>query len=417
MWFLSGASRTDNIDQQQTAQQAYAKAQTDIAAVYGNGRNLMNSDTATAFTYLSDAYKELAIAEQNSYPLSLLADPQAQVLAGLNQYYHVTIVQPQLVLSFQTDDLEGLVFGPDGAAYVLDNTVNTVYRVNLQTGAKVPVVAVNQEPVVGGGIVGNPRLLTTGGGDVLILDTFNSLWRWHPSAGDKTGRGSLVKVFMPDSDTWGQGPRAMGTFIINPIQNQYNFYIVVPGQQQVLKYPPAPDGSGYPKDGRANYLSVAQDVTKVDDMYVDGKVYIVDKGTITQYQLGQAVHGWTVDPPTDTLIRPKAPSYTRLTADNAVLDQGTFYGYDNLNRRIVAFKKSDGSIVGQYMVPASTPWFSALTGLFVTTGTGGANPTLYWVESGSLMSASLTTSGSSTATPSGSTKPSSSAPGSSVKHS
>jgi outer membrane protein assembly factor BamB len=90
-------------------------------------------------------------------------------------------------------------------------------------------------------------------------------------------------------------------------------------------------------------------------MYIDGKVYLVDKGKITQYQLGQAVHGWSVDPPPDTLIRPQAPYYTRLTADNPTQDQGTFYAYDNTNRRIVAFKKSDGSIVGQYMVPDTRP--------------------------------------------------------------
>ncbi len=140
-------------------------------------------------------------------------------------------------------------------------------------------------------------------------------------------------------------------------------------------------------------------------MYVDGKVYLVDKGQITQYVLGQAVHGWSPDPPPDTLIRPKAPYYTKLTADNPAQDQGTFYAYDGLNRRIVAFKKSDGSIVGEYMVPANTPWFTALTGLFVTTGTGGTNPTLYWTESGSLMRASLNPSSAPSPTASGSAEP------------
>jgi hypothetical protein len=41
------------------------------------------------------------------------------------------------------------------------------------------------------------------------------------------------------------------------------------------------------------------------------------------------------------------------------------------------------------MVPATTPWFTALTGMFVTTDTGGINPTLYWTEAGNLMKASL----------------------------
>ena len=124
-------------------------------------------------------------------------------------------------------------------------------------------------------------------------------------------------------------------------------------------------------------------------MYVDGKGYLVDKGKITQYQLGQAVHGWTVDVPPGKLIRPNPPYYTRLSANTTAQDQGVFYGFDNQNRRVVAFKKVDGSIVGQYMVPATTPWFSALTGMFVIPGTAGSSPTLYWTEGGNLMSALL----------------------------
>ena len=42
------------------------------------------------------------------------------------------------------------------------------------------------------------------------------------------------------------------------------------------------------------------------------------------------------------------------------------------------------------MVAPNSPWFSAVTGMFVTTESDGSNPTLYWTESGNLMSASLT---------------------------
>jgi hypothetical protein len=390
-WFLSGTGHGDTIDRQQTAQRAFVQIQSDLNAVIGNGKDLMSSDPVTAYQYYRDAWKELAIAQDNGYPADLLADSRAKVLSGLNRYYHVTIVQPQAVLTFGTDDLTGLVLGPDGAAYVLDNTVNKVYRVNLDTGAKIAVVTIGQEPLSGGAAVGNPRLLTTGGADVLILDAYNSLWKWHEVQGNKTGVGSLIPVFIPDQVNWGIGARAMGTFVINEAQNLYNLYIVVPSQKQIIKYTVAPDGSGYPKNSRSNYLLVAQDVMTVDDMYIDGQVYIVAGGKITQYELGQA-HGWTVDLPPDstgdTALRP-APKYTRLAADNPALGQGTFYAYDVQSRRIVAFLKKDGSVVGQYMVPENTPWFTALTGMFVLPATGGANPILYWTEGSSLMKASL----------------------------
>lgn len=412
MWFLSGANHPENVDRQQMAEQAYRKVKEDLDAVYGHGRDLMSSDPKTAYKYLTDAYSQLTTAEQNGYTPAELADSQAQIVAGLNVYYHVTTLQPQVAASFQTDNLTAMVLGPDGAAYVLDDTVGTVYRVNLQNDSKIPVVKVGQEPLAGGGIVGSPRLLATGGGDVLVLDGFNNLWRWHPAPGDTTGRGSLVEVSIPDNESWGVGARAMGTFIINEQIGQYNFYIVVPSWQQVIKYPPASDGSSFPKAAKADYLKVPQDLSAVDDMYVDGKVYLVDGGKITQYELGVVVKTWAPGKLPDIQIRPNAPYFTRLAADNPAMDEGTFYAYDGLNRRVIAFQKSDGSIVGEYIVPADTNWFTALTGLCVTTGPNGTNPTLYWTEAGRLMSASLNPSSASTPSASSSAKASSGTSGS-----
>jgi hypothetical protein len=416
MWFFAGASKTDNIDVVQRAQRAYGQAQSDLDQVYGNGRDLMTSDPQKAGGLLKDAYTQLQIAA-DKYTPSQLADLQAQVVAGLNRYFHVTMLEPTVVASFSTDDLEGLELGPDGAAYVIDATpsVAAVYWVNLQTGTKIREMYSGQDEG-NAGIVGNPRVLATGGPDVLILDEFNSVWRWRPAAGDKTGRGTPIKLNIPDNANWGLGARALGTFIINPQLGQYNIYVVVPSAGQILKYPPAQDGSSYPREGRANYLSVPQDVSTVDDMYVDGKIYLVDKGQITQWELGQKVTNWKPDPPGvrdgepkgDILLRPNAPIYTRLTADNPNDDQGTFYAYDSMNRRVVAFRKSDGSFVAQYMVPPTMPWLSALKGLFVTTGAGGTNPTLYWIESGNLLSASLNPSGTPTSQASSSLSPTSS---------
>ncbi len=407
MWFFAGANKTDNIDSRQRAEQAYAQVQSDLRQVYGNVPDLTTSDPQKAAEILKDAYGQLQKAQDNGYTTAQLADSRAQVVAGLNLYYHVTTIQPNLVASFTTDDLAGAVVGPDGAGYVIDSTESTVYWVNLQTGTKLPILRAGQE--IAGGIVGNPRVLTTGGQDVLILDDFNSVWRWRPASTDKTGRGAVVKLNIPDAVTWGLGVRALGTFIINSQLGQYNLYVVVPSASQILKYPPASDGSSFPTAGRAKYLKVDQDVSKVDDMYVDGKIYLVDKGKITQWEGGQS-QGWSPDPPGvrtgdkdgDILLRPKGPSYTRLTADNPDQDQGNLYAYDVMYRRIVAFTKSDGTFIGQYMVPPSSPLLSALKGMFVTTSAGGANPVLYWIESGSLYGAALNPS----ATPANQASPS-----------
>jgi hypothetical protein len=79
---------------------------------------------------------------------------------------------------------------------------------------------------------------------------------------------------------------------------------------------------------------------------------------------------------------------------------------------VVAFKKSDGTIVGQYIVPPTMNWFSALTGMFVVPGVGTASPTLYWTEGSNLMRAFLGPQGQGpTASSSPSANPSSSQSG------
>jgi LysM repeat protein len=296
-------------------------------------------------------------------------------------------IQPKVFAEFGADPLSALVLGPDNAAYVLDEITDTVYRVDLQTGARIAVVEINQT-VAGPNkieVVGAPTLLATGGGDVLVLDGNGILWRWHPVPGS-AGRGVLSEVNIPDEKTWGLGARAIATYLVNSQLGQYNLYVAAPGQRQILKYPPAADGSGYPTAGRSNYFQAEQDLIGVDDLYIDGDVYLVNGGQITKYQLGAAVPGWSPAIPRD---RSALPFYTRLVADSATRGHGTFYAYDSANNRVIAFSKADGAYVQQYAAPADTGLLHALTGMFVTTDDAGANPTLYWTEGGNLMSASL----------------------------
>jgi len=306
----------------------------------------------------------------------------------------LTIVQPEKVASFGTDNLSGVVLGApvDGAAYVLDQTVGIVFRISLQTGAKLAVVSAGTAPVGDGPIIGKPQLLATGAQDVLVLDDSNSLWRWRPV--DSLGRGSLGRINIPDNTSWGNGTRAVGTFVVNPALGQYNLYIVVPSMNQILKYPPAADGSSYPTRGRSNYLFAPQDVSKVDDIYVDGKVYLANGGKITKYQLGQVVADWSPAAPGG-----QTPYYTCLTADNPGQDQGTLYAYDRANSRVVAFSKQSGALLAQYGQPAGSTSLSGLTGMFVTAGAAGSAPMLYWTVGGVLMSAALSPTATPAATP------------------
>jgi hypothetical protein len=402
LWYLGGTRVSNKVDQQQRGQSAYIQAESDVLSVFGAGRDLLTSDPRTAKQLLEDAYRNLKTAKQNGYTDDELASLSSQVMIGLNRLYKVTVLTPELVLSFGNDILTGIVQGPDSAAYVIDHSNDSLYRVDLGSRAKKVVTLKGVAPPnSGGAAVAAPLLLTTGGPDVVMLDDSNQVWRYRPPGPGAIGDGTTVKINVEDSGTWGANVRGIGTFLTDASLGQYNLYVVVPSAGNVFKYPPALDGTGYYAKARSPYIlgEAGAGVNNVDDMYIDGSVYLLDGGIVKRYDSGQAtVKNWTADPPGDTVVRPAAPYYTRIISDNVVADQGNLYIYDGPGRRVVVIAKSNGAYVGEYVLPASSPYFSAMTGMFIRTGPNGSSPTLFWIEAGNLLRASLT--GAGTASPS-----------------
>jgi len=292
-----------------------------------------------------------------------VADLSSKVLGDLDIYYHVNVIVPQVVLSFGTDELGAVVLGPDGAAYVVDQTDDSVYRVDLVTRAKRQVAVKGEQPN-GGGTVATPMLLTTGGlQDVLILDSANNLWRWRPAAAAAAGDGTLLQINVQDSGTWGSNVKVIGTFLTDYNLSQYSLYAVVPSAGQVLKYLESSDGSGYYASARSDYLNGQNlTVSQVDDMYIDGSVYLADNGVVRRFDSGQEIRGWTADPPGDTVMRPAPPFFTKISADADKVDQGNLYAYDGVGRRVVSFTKINGKYVQEFVLPSNSAYFSALAG-------------------------------------------------------
>ena len=171
-------------------------------------------------------------------------------IEGLDRLYGVVPVASSSLFTFPAEKppkLEALVRGSDGAPYVLDTANKTVWRIDLKT-QKAKAILKNGTKA-SGAKASAPKLLTTGGPDILILDDKNTLFRWRPS--NSTGKGTLVRVKVKDSASWGDDVKDISTFVANFDAAFYKLYVVDPSEQNIMVLSPANDGSGYPQRARS----------------------------------------------------------------------------------------------------------------------------------------------------------------------
>ena len=147
-------------------------------------------------------------------------DPlRAKVVAGLDRLFGVVPVASTDLFTFKPAegappfDLATLVHGPDGAPYVIDRATKTVYRIDLKRKKAAAIVRAGRKA---SGRHGGRRRSSSpsAGGDLLILDAKNVLWRWRPRT--TPARARLTKVTRQRRHQWGDDIRAIGTFIMRP---------------------------------------------------------------------------------------------------------------------------------------------------------------------------------------------------------
>jgi hypothetical protein len=226
----------------------------------------------------------------------------------------------------------------------------------------------------GGATFSNARYLGVGGPDLLILDAKNVLWRWRPA--DSEGNGTLTRVRVQGSTSWGDDIKGFNTFLRDAARGLYNLYVIDPSEQQVRAYSPAADGSGFPAAPTA-WLAAARDVTGMSSSYVDGDFFAVDGGAIRRFVSGKD-DGWDADAPPDTLLRP-APTYV-LVAGAGERRVGNIYVFDRPNARIVALDKTDGSYRAQYRLAGGATDWSDFRAMYIVPGIEEGPPTVVWLS-------------------------------------
>ena len=385
------------------AQAAFQDAEEAVASVTGPGIDLITDDRKRALELLTLAYAKLDEAEAAGYPAREIEELRAQVTAGLDTIYGVVLVRSSTLFTFPDDTpvkLEQLVRvmrGPDQAPYVLDTLGKTVWRIDLTKKTASPVAKTGQK--ASGTKVADPKILSTGGPDVLVLDTKNTLWRWRPV--DSKGKGTLVRIKIADSASWGDDVSVMSTFVANFDAAFYKLYIVDPSEQNIRVLSPANDGSGYPVKP-IDRLPTDRPVDGITDLLLDGDIFVAENGEVARVI---PAAGWAAVPPKDTQVRPD-PNYVLLSSPDRPDGQsskrvGLLYAFDRANSRIVAFDKGDGKFFAQYLLADGDRGWKDLQDMVVMPGADEDAPaTAWWISSTGLHSAVLVAAEGPAATPS-----------------
>jgi hypothetical protein len=399
---------TETIRSFKAGQEAFEAAQKALNSVSGPGIDLVANDPKRALELLSTAYDQLDKAEKAGYPLAQIAPLRQTALDGLDRLYGVVKVASTNLFTFPDGDkpvsLTGVVRGYDGAPYVLDAAAKTVWRIDLAKKTATAVMKSGQKAA--GTKVADPKFITTGGRDVVVLDSKNVLWAWRPA--DSKGKGTLVKVKVPDSASWGNDILDIATFVANFDAALYKLYVVDPSEQNIMVLSPRSDGSGY-SDKPTRRLPTDRPVDGITDLLIDGDIYVAENGAVARVI---PATGWQAESPKDAQLRPTS-RYTLLSSPDrsdgtSSRRQGILYAFDAENHRLVAFNKSDGAYVAQYQLAGGDGGWSGLKGMTVMVSPDATVPaTMWWISDSGLHTASLVAvPDASTASPS----PSASAP-------
>jgi hypothetical protein len=409
IWYAGGQTGAHDLASLNAGDAALKTAKDNVAQVFGPGIDLVEANPDEAMRLLTGAYAALKTAATNGIPAKDIAPTMKQAVAGLDRLYKVVPVAAAKTVAFTGGDVQAdigdLILGPGSATFVLDRGTKSVYRIDPATHKANVVFRAGTK--VGGSTESAPKLIALGATrDLLVVDEKNVLWRWRPS--DTAGKGTPTKVKVSTSASWGDDILAIGTFIRNKSQGSYNFYVVDPSQQQILAYAPGSDGAGFPaKDTKR--LTVARDLSKVGDMYIDADIFITDAGTIVRFVDGRA-EGWQAKPPDDSLLR--TPPVYRLIASPSDKRVGVLYAYDPAHARIVALDKAKGDYIEQYRLAGSLPGWEDIRGMTVLAGVDNGPATLIWASKDTVYTTILEAvpdvapSASAGPSPSGSAKPS-----------
>lgn len=385
-------NRTDpTLDAAANARNSLAEAARAVDEALNPVTNLLVSDPERARTLLIGATEKLAIAEAGGAEASEINALRERIGPPLDKLFFFTRASVFEVFDFTRATtstpikITAITQGPDGYSYILDDYSGAVYRVDPAAQPNPRATVVYQPGYeLYGSTTGRARTISASGPDILIFDASSNLWRWRPA--DLSGRGTLVKLRVRDGELWGSDVTIISGFAADEGTGLYRLYVVDPSARQILRYTPAPDGTGYPAPP-TGYLINPTSLTGVDAMAIDGDLYLAQDGAVRRYVSG-AVDEWVPADPGDSIIR-SSPEI-RLIFSVGASRTGVLYGWDVRNQRMLAYSKAgSGSVLAQYQLLAPDGVISDIVDGYIALARDGGAPTFIWAEEGRIRGAVL----------------------------
>nr|MBA2254294.1 hypothetical protein [Chloroflexota bacterium] len=372
-WALAALRPTDQVRQvTNDINQGLADAEAKINRALGAG-DVPIGDEAQATRLLREAWQGLERARVGGIPETRIAALRARVSNGLDVLYRTRRPSATPLVRFATvlpgADPRDLVLGPPldaGAAYLIDRASKSVVRVDLKSGRSRIVVKAGDG--AGSGI-GPPAHLGGGGQDVLVVDARGALWRWRPS--NDNGDGTLSQLRVAGDEPWGADVVDVATFLVNAEDGLYNLYVVDPSAQQIQRYAPTLDGSGFSRPSGYLQGADAETVGTFRGLLIDGDVYVLTQEAIFRYLNGRKTEFRLAEAPDQGDIRP-GREFGLFTASGP-RSSGRLYAWDRKHERLIAYGKG-GAYQEQFVPRGPVPPFRDIRGIVVVEGVAEGEP-------------------------------------------
>ena len=380
-----------NLDDAASARIAMNEARRAVEEALNPTTNLLANDPDRARKLLIAATESLNIAEAGGTPAAETAALRSQMSPALNRLFLLKDVTVMEVFDFSSASvpiaITAITQGPDGFSYIIDDYSGAVYRVDpgAQPNPRATVVFQPGYDLYGSR-TGRAQAIMSSGPDLVIFDASSNLWRWRPA--DTSGKGTLVKLRVRDGELWGSDVKIISGFAADEGTGLYRLYAVDPSARQILRYAPAPDGTGYPAQP-TGYLINPTSLASVEGLVIDGDLYLSQDGAIRRY-VGGAVDEWAPADPGDGALR-SAPQASFIFSVGPSRT-GVIYAWDSKNQRMLAYSKGGtGSVLAQYGFPSANTPAVNIVGGFISPAADGGAPTFVWAEGARIRSAVLGT--------------------------